>query len=84
MPLPSSDDLKIFLRDDKAKSMYIAQQNAKNGEVEGYFVLMKTRKTKPYGHSPTEGRLSFVMYKNHMLLLGMSIFLCYTRYKIVD
>lgn len=50
-PLPSPADLRLFLKEDNAKSMIIAQQNGNTGKVEGYFVLRKTRKTKPLNFS---------------------------------
>ncbi|MEK6893289.1 MAG: hypothetical protein AABX07_03735 [Nanoarchaeota archaeon] len=52
-PLPSPNDLQHFLTDDEAKSMFIAQQDIKSGHVGGYFVLRKTRNTKPVGYSHT-------------------------------
>jgi len=45
---PSYDDIKNFLTHDKAKTMWIAQQNQETGKVEGYFCLRKTSKTPKF------------------------------------
>jgi hypothetical protein len=53
-PLPSEDDLNRFLGDDSVKRMLIAQVNRDTNKPEGYFVLGKSKSTKPIGYSPLD------------------------------
>ena len=41
--LPSTDDIKSFLQGQTIKTMVIAQQDVKTGEVQGYVILRKKR-----------------------------------------
>ncbi|MBS3093624.1 hypothetical protein J4456_03540 [Candidatus Pacearchaeota archaeon] len=47
-PLPSVEDLKHFLINLDATSMVIAQQDSTSGEIAGYYVLRKTKKSKKF------------------------------------
>lgn len=47
--LPSADDMWVFLRNGRNKTMAIAQQDSKTGEVQGYLILRKRKDT------PSEG-----------------------------
>jgi hypothetical protein len=58
-PLPSGSDMALFLKDDNARTMVIAQQNQDTGKVAGYFMLRKTKKTKPIGASPIDTQKDF-------------------------
>lgn len=42
---PSSEDIKLFLSNRKAKMMVIATRKEKTGEVLGYYILRKTKET---------------------------------------
>lgn len=44
--IPSPVDFFSFLVDDDIKTMMIAQQNPETGEIGGYYVFRKSRKTK--------------------------------------
>jgi|SRR3989344_2243032 len=45
--LPSTSDIKIFLQTRNIKTMAIAQQDAKTGEVQGYLLLRKKIERPP-------------------------------------
>ena len=51
-PLPSPRDMIHFLSDDEAKSMVIGHQNNKSGNLDGYVVFRKTKKTPKSSNSP--------------------------------
>lgn len=50
-PLPSRGDLNHFLVDDDVKAFVIIQRDDRSGEVEGYFIMRKTKDYRPFGYS---------------------------------
>ena len=48
-PMPSPTDLLGFLTDDSEKSMVIAQRDVNSGDVQGYFIIRKTKQTPSFG-----------------------------------
>jgi len=58
--MPSSADFRVFLNDSLIKTMVIAQQNTKTGEVEGYMILRK--KVKAPKEKQQLGRHSIPQY----------------------
>jgi hypothetical protein len=55
--LPSSADVWDFLVDDNEETMVVAQTNAENKGLNGYFVLRKTKKTPKSGITKIPGLL---------------------------
>lgn len=47
--MPSYNDVNNFMIDDDQKMMVVAQTNAENKNLNGYFILRKTRKTPKTG-----------------------------------
>lgn len=57
MSLPSSADIYDFLVDDNEETMVVAQTNAENRNLNGYFILRKTKKTPKSGITKIPGLL---------------------------
>lgn len=57
MSLPSSADIYDFLVDDNEETMVVAQTNAENSKLNGYFILRKTKKTPKSGITKIPGLL---------------------------
>lgn len=49
--LPSPNDVRNFLLEDKEKRMIIAQVDPEDGMLYGYFIFRKTKQTPKFGHT---------------------------------
>ena len=62
---PGTNDLNSFLKTKQIKTMFIAQRDDESGEVQGYFVLKKTKETPVETIFLTE--LAIDHYKNRTI-----------------
>jgi hypothetical protein len=57
--MPSCADLKGFIRPYGIKTMVIAQHHVETGKMEGYLVIRKTKKTRPYPDAKDDAEAGF-------------------------
>ncbi|MBU1104220.1 MAG: hypothetical protein KJ600_06740 [Nanoarchaeota archaeon] len=85
---PSRGDVDGFLEDAEERTMVIAQTDRETGEVQGYTVLRKTRKTPKSERSPSYSSLNFfyklLLKRDRLLKSAKTLISSYDEYSDKD